>query len=166
MAQMMEMMKSFNPGNTSRPPPLSLPPESTLNISKPPTTQKVISISRSNNYSGKGVLPPPAPNLSHSFGVDKGIALLFSIPEDHKIDLTSLYLGEKADIWFQGWQAQHPKSSWIDFLEELCKRFGELTVEDVVEEFNKIKQKETLIEYQEKFEELKSLMLKYHPWFG
>ncbi|EEF37198.1 phosphoprotein phosphatase, putative [Ricinus communis] len=164
MAQMMEMMKSFNTGNTSKPPPPPLPPESTLNISKPPATQKVLSISGSNNSSGK-----------------------------------------KADIWFQGWQAQHLESSWINFGEELCLRFGELTMEDVVEEFNKIKQKDTaieslilphsihemgttrlstfltestsstspfippsiltlsVIEYQEKFEELKSLMLKYHP---
>ncbi|EEF36408.1 conserved hypothetical protein [Ricinus communis] len=63
------------------------------------------------------------------------------IPDDQKIDLATLFLREKADIWYQGWQVQNIESTWDECAEELCKRFAELTVEDVVEEINKMKQK-------------------------
>ncbi|EEF51214.1 conserved hypothetical protein [Ricinus communis] len=69
---------------------------------------------------------------------------LYSIPNEQKIDIASLYLGDRADIWYQGWQAQTRSSDWGKFSEELCRRFGELTIEDVVEEFNKLKQKNSV----------------------
>ena len=45
----------------------------------------------------------------------------------------------------------HPDSNWTDFVEEFCARFGDRNLVDVVEEFNKLR--------QEKFKELKSLMI-------
>lgn len=83
--------------------------------------------------------------------------------ENQKIKIASLFLGDKANNWFQGWQVTKPKASWYEFLETLCKRFGELNVSDVVKEFNKLLQEGFVLEYQEKFEELKSLMVKYNP---
>ena len=52
---------------------------------------------------------------------------------------------------------------WIDFAEELCIRFEERNMEDVIKEVNKLKQEEIVIEYQEKFEELGALMWSAQP---
>ena len=48
---------------------------------------------------------------------------------------------------------------WIDFVEELCIRFGERNITDVIEEFNKLKQEGSVAKYQERFVELGALML-------
>ena len=52
---------------------------------------------------------------------------------------------------------------WAEFEEFLCKRFGNKICKDIVEEFNKIQQVGSVEEYQEKFEELKPLMLMKIP---
>jgi len=46
----------------------------------------------------------------------------------------------------------------------LCSRFGEKTHIDVKKEFNKLKQKGTLEEYQVRFKELRSLLSLSHPF--
>ncbi|EEF45707.1 conserved hypothetical protein [Ricinus communis] len=71
---------------------------------------------------------------------------------------------EKADVWYHGWENQNGDRTWDEFAEAFYRRFGKLSITDVVEEFNKIKQSESIEEYQQKFKELKSLMLKHHPW--
>ena len=45
----------------------------------------------------------------------------------------------------------------------LCERFSGKGSLDIVEEFNKLQQKGTVEEYEEKFEELKTLMLTRNP---
>ena len=45
----------------------------------------------------------------------------------------------------------------------LCERFGDQNMTDVVKEFNKLKQQGSVLDYQIKFEELKSLMIAAHP---
>lgn len=42
-------------------------------------------------------------------------------------------------------------------MEELCRRFGRLAGVDV-EEFNKLVQQNTVLNYQERFEEMRSLL--------
>lgn len=46
----------------------------------------------------------------------------------------------------------------------MCRRFGEKTRSDVIEEFNKLKQNGTVEEYQTRFEELRSLLSLSHPY--
>lgn len=55
--------------------------------------------------------------------------------------------------------------SWKEFIKALCCRFGNMGFEDVIGEFNKIKQLGTIEEYQERFEDLKLLMLAENPNF-
>lgn len=86
------------------------------------------------------------------------LLILYQIPEHQEITLASTYLNDVAYSWFQGWNGSQEDSSWSDFVEEFCVRFGDWNLVDVVEEFNKLKQEETVQQYQEKFEELKSLM--------
>lgn len=54
--------------------------------------------------------------------------------------------------------------TWDEFAKGLCERFGERRTVDIAEEFNKLKQMETVQDYQLKFEELKSLMLHRNPY--
>jgi len=69
-----------------------------------------------------------------------------------------------ADSWFQGWfRFRGLGVRWIDFGEELCRRFGEKNMADVIQEFNKLKQEGAVIEYLEKFEELGVSMWNAQP---
>lgn len=45
------------------------------------------------------------------------------------------------------------------FEKELCRRFGGLVGVDIVKEFNKLIQENTILKYQESFEETRSLLL-------
>lgn len=47
--------------------------------------------------------------------------------EDHKVEIESLFLGEKVDIWYHGWQATNPIASGLDFSEELWRNLISFT---------------------------------------
>jgi len=47
--------------------------------------------------------------------------------------------------------------------EDFCVSFGDETITYIIEEFNKLKQGRLVIEYQVRFEELRSLMMNAHP---
>ena len=48
-------------------------------------------------------------------------------------------------------------------MEEFYERFGDKNMIDLIEEFNKLKQVGSVLEYQTKFEEIKSLMVITNP---
>ena len=90
----------------------------------------------------------------------------YRIPENQKITLAAAYLNEVADSWYQGWvQDEGMQGDWTNFLEGLYERFGEKNMADVVEEFSKLKQEGTVMEYQARFEELKSMLCTVQPGF-
>lgn len=62
--------------------------------------------------------------------------------------------GPKQEKWWGGWN---------DFVEELCVRFGEKNMFDVVEEFKMLKQTGLVVEYLDKFEELRALLWNAQP---
>ena len=55
------------------------------------------------------------------------------------------------------------EATWAEFVEDLCDRFGEQSMVDTIEDFNKLKQKGPAIENQVRFVELRSLMLNAQP---
>ncbi|XP_026410826.1 uncharacterized protein LOC113306056 [Papaver somniferum] len=79
------------------------------------------------------------------------------------VNLASMYLEGKADVWFQDYQIGKPVVMWGDFLRDICLRFQELGHDDIVGEFNKLQQLGSVLDYQEIFEELKALMLAKYP---
>nr|XP_027108798.1 uncharacterized protein LOC113728610 [Coffea arabica] len=87
----------------------------------------------------------------------------YQIPEEQKVEVIEMYLEGKADRWFQGVKVEKPEITWPMFEELLCRRFDNRTGKDVVEEFNKLHQTGKVEEYQEKFEELKTLMAVKNP---
>lgn len=48
-------------------------------------------------------------------------------------------------------------------MEELCRKFGGLTGINMVEEFNNLVQENSVLNYQEKFEEMRSFLLTENP---
>ncbi|XP_026419646.1 uncharacterized protein LOC113315600 [Papaver somniferum] len=79
--------------------------------------------------------------------------------DDQKVNLSSLHLDSKADVWFQDYQACKPVVIWEEFLRDLCRRFQELGHDDIVGELNKLCQIGIVNDYLEIFEELKALMI-------
>ncbi|CAN1751344.1 Transposon Ty3-I Gag-Pol polyprotein [Linum perenne] len=88
---------------------------------------------------------------------------IHQIPDEQRVEVASLLLEDKADIWFQGWSADRPNPYWDDLTEELIRRFSDSACVNVVGSFNKLKQTGTVLDYQEKFEDLRSRMMKLNP---
>ncbi|CAL1396153.1 unnamed protein product [Linum trigynum] len=71
-------------------------------------------------------------------------------------------MDRRADIWFNGWCVGRREKHWGIFVDGLCEWFGDCTLKGIIGEFNKLGQWGTLLGYQEKFDELRSLMLAYN----
>ncbi|KAL4348459.1 hypothetical protein GQ457_17G002920 [Hibiscus cannabinus] len=84
---------------------------------------------------------------------------IFEVPEMQKVELASMYLEGRVETWFDGYIMQKHRVTWHEFTADLCHRFCDKTCEDIIEEFNKLVQKTSVENYQEKFEELKPYML-------
>ncbi|KAL4348329.1 hypothetical protein GQ457_17G014550 [Hibiscus cannabinus] len=87
---------------------------------------------------------------------------LFEIPEEHKLEIASMYLEGRAEIWFDGYIMQKHRATWHEFTADLCHRFSDKNCSDIIEEFNKLIQKGSVEDYQGKFEERKPYMLLYN----
>ena len=64
---------------------------------------------------------------------------LYQLLEQQKITLASTYLNDMENAWFQGWITMKKGSHWSVFVDDLCERFGDRSMMDVIEEFNKLK---------------------------
>lgn len=56
--------------------------------------------------------------------------------------------------------------SWEDFERELCVRFGDQWLEDIVEEFMKMRQESSVGEYQDNYEDSRIRMERVMPHLG
>ena len=72
----------------------------------------------------------------------------YQVAENQKVNLAVAYLNDIADAWFQAWSQMRNVCRWQEFEKNLCEQFGEQSMVDVVEEFNKLKQEGSIIEYQ------------------
>ena len=50
-------------------------------------------------------------------------------------------LNHVGDAWFQGWLRVREGYQWAEFVEDLCEKFGNRSMMDIVEEFNKLRQR-------------------------
>ena len=71
------------------------------------------------------------------------------------MEVASLFLEGRADIWYQGWAGDRQNLQWETLVEELLKMFGDSSYVNVVASFNKLKQTGSVVEYREKFEDLR-----------
>lgn len=88
---------------------------------------------------------------------------LHQFDDNEKLEVVDLYLDSKADVWYQSFRLIKGTVSWQEFSEALLRRFGDRTGRDEIEEFNKLQQTGSVQDYQDKFEELKTLLLYKDP---
>ena len=81
------------------------------------------------------------------------------LPVQQWVEVASMYLEGKSEIWFEGiLLGNNDLTNWKELAKALCMRFGSHS--DVVEEFNKLEQEKGTDEY---IERLKSLMKTLNP---
>ena len=88
---------------------------------------------------------------------------LCKIPEPQRVDLASIHLKGRAEVWFSSYIAVKKNVEWDEFIMDVCGRFKQDLGCRVVEDFNKLQQTGPIDEYLERFEELKSLMIQRTP---
>lgn len=82
------------------------------------------------------------------------------IPDDQKVDLASLYMIDKAEVWVSDYVIGRRNVVWSEFIMDLDARFRDELGDNVVEQFNKLQQSESLESYIDEFESLKSVMFQ------
>ncbi|XP_075092058.1 uncharacterized protein LOC142172173 [Nicotiana tabacum] len=87
------------------------------------------------------------------------------IDPQQKLDTAVLHLNGRTESWFFSYQLSRGMVRWPDFVDEICKRFNDSDNShlNLIEKFKRIEQKGTVIEYLEKFEDLKAWVLIKHP---
>ncbi|KAG8375501.1 hypothetical protein BUALT_Bualt10G0106400 [Buddleja alternifolia] len=88
--------------------------------------------------------------------------VISTIPGEQKVALASVYLEGKVEMWFQGFMEGRELPSWSQFTIAILARFDDYDPELIVGSFSKLNQTDTVSEYLEKFEELKSHMLIFN----
>ena len=88
---------------------------------------------------------------------------LCKTPPGQKVEIASLYMSSKAELWFNGYAMSRSQMVWEEFVVDVCARFGDELGSQVVEDFNKLTQTGSIDQYLERFEDLKSLMLLKNP---
>ncbi|CAO2822504.1 unnamed protein product [Amaranthus hypochondriacus] len=79
---------------------------------------------------------------------------LCKIADDAKVELASLYMVDKAEIWVSSYLSNWKHGDWEDFKFDLVARFKDVTSANVVENFNKLYNKASLEEYVDSFEQV------------
>lgn len=73
--------------------------------------------------------------------------------------VVEMHLGGRVEIWFQQVKLAKGEVNWEVFCTAVSQRFGNPNFLDKVDEFNKLQQLGSVKEYQEKFKDLRTLML-------
>ncbi|KAH0672946.1 hypothetical protein KY290_025229 [Solanum tuberosum] len=87
----------------------------------------------------------------------------YRILDEQKVKSSVFYLNGLAEVWYQLLVLSRGLLTWVEFKDELISRFGDILVEDVVEEFNKLSQVGSVDEFLGRFEDLKAQMLIRNP---
>lgn len=84
---------------------------------------------------------------------------LYRIDDAQKVEGAALYLNGDAEIWYNSLVLSRGPVTWDELRDEICDRFGDVLMEDVVEEFNKLNQTGGVEEFFRKFEDLMAQMI-------
>ncbi|KAF3623801.1 hypothetical protein FXO37_31675 [Capsicum annuum] len=72
---------------------------------------------------------------------------LYRIVDAQKVEGAALYLNGDAEIWYNSLVLSRGPISWEELKKEICERFGDVLMNDVVEEFNKLVQTGSVEDY-------------------
>lgn len=87
---------------------------------------------------------------------------LCKIADDQKVDFASLYMIDKAEKWVTSYLSVRKSVDWAEFVVDLSARFKDDTTFNVVEQFNKLHQTDSLETYIDELEDLSSVVLQHH----
>ncbi|XP_074346381.1 uncharacterized protein LOC141685160 [Apium graveolens] len=71
-----------------------------------------------------------------------------------------------AGVWFRYYQSGRVSLNWKAFINDVVVRFENSENRDVLDLFNKLRQDGTVMEYEDKFEELRSMIVVKHQGFS
>lgn len=92
--------------------------------------------------------------------------MLARIPRDEVLNILCVNLTGKAGVWFEHYlNGLWCGFQWVAFAGAICKRFCENNV-DVMEEFSNFKQTGSVVDFADKFEEYKGLLLQVYPYLA
>lgn len=143
-------------------------------------------------FSPSHTLPPPSPGLNNHHhpnfnpnpklefprfdGTDpKGWIIraeqyfdFITVEEFKRIKLAGMHFEGKAGVWFRYYQSSRGSGniSWRSFVNDVLVRFENPENRDVLDLFNKLKQEGTVMEYEDKFEELRAMIVVRHKGFS
>lgn len=82
-----------------------------------------------------------------------------SIDNFRKVKLSGLHFEGKDNVWYRFYQSGRANISWKVFQSDVINRFEDPDTRDVQDQFNKLSQGRTISEYEDKFEELRDLVV-------
>lgn len=91
---------------------------------------------------------------------------VYSIHDEQKMSIASLFLVDRVDPWYHNWIQRDGAHAWVDFERELCLRFGEEGLADVIEKLVKSRQEGSIGEYQGRFEDIRIRVERVMPNLG
>lgn len=68
-------------------------------------------------------------------------------PANQKVDIASLYMIDRAEIWMSSYLSVRKQVDWDDFIFDLCAIFKDVNGVNIVEQFNRLKQLDSLENY-------------------
>lgn len=86
--------------------------------------------------------------------------------DEQKLDMVSIHLEGRVNMWYHDYQESNATITWDQFMLDVCNRFQEGGHDNIIGEFNKLRQNESVEEYHENFEELKAFIVTKHRSFG
>ncbi|KAF5190358.1 hypothetical protein FRX31_020067 [Thalictrum thalictroides] len=124
------------------------------------TSMKSSSLANVGSVAGHGILgPPPNASVLNGEGMAARYFLFNPIAKSQMVLFASLHLEGRAETWFHSTYDEYDKIQWLDFIEAIRSRFSTEAQEIIIGDFNKLEQISTVADYQNRFEELKALVL-------
>ncbi len=88
---------------------------------------------------------------------------IYQIPQHQWMSVATMHISGRARTWKQSYLVNRQIVSWDEFIEALCRRFGQIGERYLIREFNNLKQLGTVEKYQERFEELRTQLIYHNP---
>lgn len=85
---------------------------------------------------------------------------MYKIPEEQKVDLASLNMVDKAEVWVSSYLSVRKHAEWSDFVIDLTARFRDEFGGNVVEQFTKLQQNDPLENYIDEFENVRAILMQ------
>lgn len=84
---------------------------------------------------------------------------------EEKLKIVVLHLNGRVKAWYFFFHLSKGRVRWEEFVEEICRRFSDSihSTLNLLDEFKKVEQKETVDTYLERFGDLKAWVLTKNP---